>query len=190
MRARLKRAAFLGVAGVAFAGTTALAAIAGFLMAGAVVSVLQNIGQAALPSARAANALFQPVLLKEDAESARSLTIKDRRSIEQAVRSQIRAYAARDAERAFDKLAPGTQRIYGRPDKFLRSIAQDLPTMLDTRRFAFLGLEQMGNRIVQQVLITDGTGQQWLAEFQIEELGKSDWRIKGCVVQATPGQQA
>jgi hypothetical protein len=85
---------------------------------------------------------------------------------------------------------PATQQLFARPDKFLRSIAQDIPPILDTRRFAFLGLEQQGSRIVQHVLITDGTGDQWLAEFQLEELRGGDWRIKGCVVQATPGQQA
>jgi hypothetical protein len=190
MQRRLKKAIVLSLSGLALTGILTFASIAGFLIAGAVISVLQSIGQAALPSARAANALLQPVHLKQDADSPRSLTTHDRRSIEHAVRMQIRAYAARDADRAFASLSPTTQQLYGRPDRFLRSIAQDLPTVLDTRRFAFLGLEQTESRIVQQVLITDGSGQEWLAEFQIEEHAKDDWRIKGCLVQATPGQQA
>jgi len=190
MRAKLKEAAILSLAGLALAGTIAAATVAGFLLAGAAVSVLQGIGQAALPPAFAANSPVQPAVWKEDADTPLSLTAGDRRSIEHAVRTQLRAYAARDAEQAFTKLAPATQQLFGRPDKFLRSIAQDLPTMLDTRRFAFLGLEQRGSCVVQQVLLTDGTGQEWLAEFQLEKHGRGDWRIKGYAVQTTPGQQA
>jgi hypothetical protein len=62
--------------------------------------------------------------------------------------------------------------------------------MLDTKRFAFLGVEQSGSRVVQQVLITDSNGHEWLAEFQLERLDGADWRIKGCILQSTPGQQA
>jgi hypothetical protein len=51
-------------------------------------------------------------------------------------------------------------------------------------------VEQIGRRIVQQVLITDSTEHEWLAEFQLEQLPSGDWRIKGCILQSTPGQQA
>ena len=43
---------------------------------------------------------------------------------------------------------------------------------------------------MQQVLITDSLGQQWLAEFQVERQQAGNWRVKGCVVAAAPGQQA
>ncbi len=129
-------------------------------------------------------------MLKPDAAGPRNFSSQEKRNIEDAVRTQIRAYVARDAEGAFAKLAPSTQRFFGQPDRFLRSISQEIPTMLDIRRFAFLGLEQVGNRILQQVLITDSTGHEWLAEFQLEQRDGDDWRIKGCILQATPGQQA
>jgi len=117
-------------------------------------------------------------------------SLTERRNIENAIRLQIRAYAARDAKQAFAKLAPSTQRFFGEPDRFLRSLAQDMPTVLDTRRFAFLGVEQVGQRTVQQVLITDSTEHEWLAEFQLEQMKSGDWRVKGCILQSTPGQQA
>jgi hypothetical protein len=39
-------------------------------------------------------------------------------------------------------------------------------------------------------LITDVLGQEWLAEFQMERQKSGDWRVKGCVVEAAPGQRA
>ena len=142
----------------------------------------------AFASAAAAKPLLQPVALR--AEAPRGFSLTEKRNIEKAIRLQIRAYAARDAEQAFAKLAPSTQRFFGEPNRFLRSLAQEMPTVLDTRRFAFLGVEQIGQRTVQQVLITDSTEHEWLAEFQLEQMKSGDWRVKGCVLQSTPGQQA
>ena len=191
MSIKLRRAFAALSAGMALAGAVILAGFAGFLLAGANMAVLQMDARAALPSARAENALLQRALLKPDERFVpRTFTPRERQEIERAVRKQIRAYVARDADLAFAALAPSTQRFFGEPDRFRRSIAQEMPTMLDTRRFAFLGVEQTGRRIVQQVLITDSTEREWLAEFQLEQIENGDWRVKGCVVQATPGQQA
>ena len=142
----------------------------------------------AFASAAAAKPLLQPVVLR--AEAPRGFSLTEKLNIEKAIRLQIRAYTARDAEQAFAKLAPSTQRFFGEPNRFLRSLAQEMPTVLDTRRFAFLGVEQIGQRTVQQVLITDSTEHEWLAEFQLEQMTSDDWRVKGCILQSTPGQQA
>lgn len=191
MPTKLWRAVAALFAGTVFAGITVLAGLAGLLLAGAGTAVLHLDSRAVLPSARAENALLQRVLLAPgESVLRRAFTPRERRAIQQAIRTQIRAYAARDADIAFAKLAPSTQRYFGEPEAFLRSIAVEVPTMLDTRRFAFLGVEQTGRRILQQVLITDSTGREWLAEFQLKQLQNGDWRIKGCMVRATPGQQA
>ena len=182
MQAKLKGAIWASLAGFAFAAValvaTQMATLAGTLMA----------RHEAFAAAAVTKPLLQPVSLRADAPTGFSPT--EKRNIENAIRLQIRAYAARDAERAFAKLAPSTQRFFGGPDRFLRSLAQEVPTVLDTRRFAFLGVEQIGRRIVQQVLITDSTEHEWLAEFQLEQMEAGDWRIKGCILQSTPGQQA
>jgi Domain of unknown function (DUF4864) len=201
MQARLRQAKLRMTWGAALvggilAGAMLSAAFAAFALASAGIAVMRLDAKATMPPARLADtilqpqSLWQPIALKSENFAPREVSPRERLQIEHAVRMQIRAYAARDAEQAFAKLAPSTQRFFGRPDKFLRAIAQETPAMLDTRRFAFIGLEQAGPRIVQQVLITDSTGREWLAEFQLEQQTGSEWRIKGCVVQATPGQQA
>jgi hypothetical protein len=190
MQARLRRALTAGLIGGAFAGAATTAGFAALLLAGSGVAGMRMDGRAALPSARAANPLLHNVLLKPDTVTPRSFSSGEKRNIERAVRTQIRAYAARDADHAFAQLVPSTQRFFGKPDQFFRSLAQEVPAMLDIRRFAFLGVEGAPNRIVQQVLLTDSTGREWLAEFQLQQLTGGDWRIKGCIVQSSPGQQA
>jgi hypothetical protein len=188
MQAMLKGALVAGLAVVVFAASAVGATHMATLMARH--AALSQALPAAKPLLQPARSLLQPVMLKADAAGPRNFSSQEKRSIEDAVRTQIRAYVARDADQAFAKLAPSTQRFFSQPDRFLRSISQEIPTMLDTRRFAFLGVEQVGNRILQHVLITDSTGHEWLAEFQLEQREGDDWRIKGCILQATPGQQA
>lgn len=190
MPAMFKRALFAGLAGFVLAVAATAATLMATLMAGHAALSQVPATKSMLSQAPAAKSLWQPVMLKPDAAVPRGFSSQEKRNIQDAVRTQIRAYVARDAEEAFATLAPSTQRFFGKPDKFLRSIAQEVPTMLDVRRFAFLGVEQVGDRILQQVLITDSTEHEWLAEFQLEQRKGDDWRIKGCVLQATPGQQA
>jgi hypothetical protein len=164
--------------------------IAGMLVGFVSVGAALAGGGLISPSAISATNLLNPILVKPDAALPGAVTPADRHSIEDAVRVELRALVAQDAKRAFATLAPSAQSFFGKPDKFLRSVAEEMPPILLTRTFAFLGAERTENRTVQQVLITDSLGQQWLAEFQVERQQAGDWRVKGCVVAAAPGQQA
>jgi len=118
------------------------------------------------------------------------LSEAERRGIEDAVRNQLTAIAARDAKRAFAKLAPSTQHYFAQPDQYLEAIASDLPPILATRHFAFLGAGRDKTGANQLVLITDGDGRDWLPTFQVERQSAGDWRVKDCAVQAAVGQLA
>jgi hypothetical protein len=115
--------------------------------------------------------------------------IQDKRKVEDAVRSELRAIVAQDAKRAFAKLTPSTQSFFGVPEKFLQAVADELPPVLVTKKFSFLGINRAG-ATTSEVLITDILGQEWLADFEMERQENGDWRVKGCVVQANPGQRA
>ena len=115
--------------------------------------------------------------------------IQDKREIEDAVRAELRAIVAQDAKRAFAKLTPSTQSFFGAPEKFLQAVADELPPVLVTKKFSFLGINRAG-ATTSEVLITDILGQEWLADFEMERQENGDWRVKGCAVQANPGQRA
>jgi hypothetical protein len=173
---------------------TIAATVVALVSAGAAVTATQ-LGNLAAPPAvsntlATTTTLVKPVRLVPDSGGAGALTSTDRRGIEEAVRVQIRALAVQDAEQAFANLAPSTQSFFGKPDRFLESIAEQAPPILLTRSFSLLGAERSGSRISQQVLLTDRSGQGWLAEFQVEREKTGDWRVKGCIVEAAPGQQA
>ncbi|WP_449280312.1 hypothetical protein [Luteimonas composti] len=39
-------------------------------------------------------------------------------------------------------------------------------------------------------MLTDDDGRSWLAKFHVEQQLSGEWRVKSCVVEAAPGQQA
>ena len=90
MSIKLGRAFAALSAGTALAGAVILAGFAGFLLAGASMAVLQMDARAALPSARAENALLQRVLLKPDERFVpRTFTPREREEIERAVYEEL-----------------------------------------------------------------------------------------------------
>jgi hypothetical protein len=159
----------------------------------AVVSVAAfaatQMGNIVSPPVTGITTLVKPALARPDLAGSSALTSTDKRSIENLVRAELRALIALDAEHAFSKLTPSTQSFFGKPVRFLQAIAE-VPPILQTRSFAFLGVERSVSRIVQQVLITDSLGQEWIAEFQVERQKSGDWLVEDCIVEAAPGQQA
>lgn len=113
-----------------------------------------------------------------------------RQAVESTVREQLMALAKGDAELAFENLSPQTQRYFAEPRHFMQSVATDAPPIVKTKSFSFVGLEQNGFGATQQVMLTDEDGRSWLAKFEVEQQLAGDWRVKSCVVEAVPGQQA
>ena len=171
MRADLKRPFALALAFILFAGL-------GFTGASFVsLSPLNAAGD------------VTAVSVKAKSVAPDEFNATDKSKIEDAIRAELRALVAQDAKRAFAKLTPSTQSFFGRPHKFLQAVADELPPILVTKKFSFLGIDRTG-ATNSEVLITDVLGQEWLADFEVEKQENGDWRVKGCVVQANPGQRA
>jgi len=171
MRADLKRPFALALAFILFAGL-------GFTGASFVsLSPLNAAGH------------VTAVSVKAKSVAPDEFNATDKSKIEDAVRAELRALVAQDAKRAFAKLTPSTQSFFGAPEKFLQAVADELPPVLVTKKFSFLGINRAG-ATTSEVLITDILGQEWLADFEMERQENGAWRVKGCVVQANPGQRA
>jgi Domain of unknown function (DUF4864) len=172
---------------------TLVATLVAIVSTGAALAGTKVASLAPPPAPRATTIVPKQVLVRPDAPAVnpdRSLTQVEQRGIEDTVRGQLRALVARNATQAFAGLAPSTQHYFGKPDKFFDTIARSLPPVLEAKHFAFLGVEQDNSGAYQQVLITDGDGRDWIAKFQVERQPAGDWRVKGCVVEVAPGQQA
>lgn len=96
------------------------------------------------------------------------------------IRSQIDAFAADDAVRAFSFAAPGIQARFGSPDAFLAMVRDAYPAVHRAANLQFLDAEATADEIVQPVEIEDRQGRLWIAVYGLTRQSDASWRIDGC----------
>ena len=117
------------------------------------------------------------------AGAAPPVAATDRR-IEAVIRSQLQAFAADDARKAYELAAPRIQQQFRTPEQFLAMVRQHYPVVYRHTAVHFLPPQRQGDRVLQQVHLTDGDDQVWIALYQLErQADRKTWRITGCIVQ-------
>ena len=120
---------------------------------------------------------------------ARSLGLSDieQHRIREAIRGQIRALAARDAERAFAYLAPVTKDYFSEGTAFLRKLMVQIRPLVDASGYTFTDVGREATDAIQNVVLTDNEGREWLALFTLERQPDGSWGIKSCEVKPNIG---
>ena len=109
--------------------------------------------------------------------------------IRDAIRGQIMALAARDAKQAWSYLAPSTQTYFNDPTVFLTTLATQMKPLTSPQEFAFSGIEREATDAVQDVILSDVDGREWLARFTMERQPDGRWGIKTCKVEPVVGSR-
>ena len=117
------------------------------------------------------------------------LSALERDGIRAAVRGQIRALAAHDAEDAFSYLTPLIKDHFASAGRFLQTVSRDLAPVVKARQFALTGLEREASDAIQHVVFTGPAGGEWLARFKLARQPDGRWRIKSCHVEAAEGHR-
>ena len=113
----------------------------------------------------------------------------ERNGIRDAIRGQILALAARDADKAFSFLAPAAQSYYAEPSAFLSTLTTQLKPLAGTTGYAFSGLEREATDAIQHVVLADAQGLEWHAKFTLERQPDGHWGIKHCLVEPAVGDR-
>ncbi len=139
-------------------------------------------------SVRQANVTIVPKQIPGIGEAvSRPVTGVAKQQIERIVSAQLTALARGDARSAFANLSPATQAYFVGPSDFLTMVGQEAAPILRTRSFSFVGTEMQGGVALQQVVLTDDQGRNWLAKFQVQQQTNGEWRVKSCVVGRVKG---
>jgi hypothetical protein len=96
--------------------------------------------------------------------------------------AQLQAFAADDADRAFETNTPGVQQAIGSAGHFLALVRGAYPMVYHPASIAFMQPERHGDAVLQLAEIVDDNGKSWLALFSLEQQADGSWRISGCVV--------
>lgn len=99
-------------------------------------------------------------------------------AIQGVIGQQIEAFKADDFEAAFRFASPGIKSIFGSPDRFGQMVRQGYPMVWRPAAVDFLNLREEGARLVQRVMIRDGSGNLHVLDYEMTQ-GESGWQING-----------
>ena len=114
------------------------------------------------------------------AASERGVTGEDLAEIRAVIQHQIDAFRRDDAHGAFALAAPGVQRAFGTPERFLETVRMAYRAVYRASALAFLDLMVISGDVVQRVRITDRAGAVWLAYYAMQRQADGSWRASGC----------
>lgn len=104
--------------------------------------------------------------------------------IETTIRSQIDAFLADDFTTAFTFASPAIKRIFGNAENFGAMVQKGYPMVHRPSDVRMLERRNVGDRIVQRVMVTDAAGTTHILDYEMIETAEG-WQING--VQLLPG---
>jgi len=102
----------------------------------------------------------------------------DDQAIRGVISAQIDAFLAEDVDTAFTFASPTIKQIFGSPERFGQMVRQGYPMVWRPDSVKFLSIEDRGGRLVQSVMIRDGSGALHILEYEMIS-GEDGWKIDG-----------
>jgi len=121
------------------------------------------------------------------AASAGPLSPRDEKQIIAVVQSQLQAFAAEDAEKAFSYAAPNIRALMGTAENFLEMVRSQYDIVVHPVSVVFLKPRGGGAESVLKVQLTDEDGDVWTATYTLQRQKNKQWRITGCVISEALG---
>ncbi|WP_171130761.1 MULTISPECIES: DUF4864 domain-containing protein [unclassified Ruegeria] len=98
--------------------------------------------------------------------------------IEANIAAQIQAFKADDFATAFTFASPNIQRLFQTPENFGAMVRNGYPMVRRPADVRFLELREISGTLWQKVMITDGSGQVHLLDYQMIQR-ENGWKING-----------
>lgn len=114
----------------------------------------------------------------------------DRAQIEAVISSQLEAFSADDAARAYSFAAPAIRRMFPDEQRFIGMVQNGYPPVHRSEAHTFGSLVQAPEGVVQEVFIRDRSGEDWVAIYTMEQQPDGSWLIAGCRLLRRPGRSA
>lgn len=126
-------------------------------------------------------------LLAPMAAGAAALPEPDASAVRKVVQAQLEAFADDDAELAFSFASTGIRAQFGDATSFMAMVQAGYPMVVRPATVSFLRAQAndgASGTVLQPVLLRDGAGRLWRANYLLERQPGAGWRISGCVVVA------
>lgn len=110
------------------------------------------------------------------------LSESDTQKVQSIISAQFEAFAADDADRAFDTATPEVRKAIGSSGRFLAMVRGAYPMVYRPASVTFHKADLEEGIVLQLVEIRDEDAKSWLAVFALEQQPDASWRISGCLV--------
>jgi hypothetical protein len=111
----------------------------------------------------------------------------DRSQIETVISSQLDAFSADDATRAYSFAAPVIRRMFPDEQSFIAMVRNGYPPVHRSDAHTFGDLVRAPEGLLQEVFIRDRSGEDWVAIYTMERQPDGEWLIAGCRLLRRPG---
>ena len=121
------------------------------------------------------------------AVSAAPASAADTQAVRRVIQSQLNAFAADDATRAFSYAAPEIRTQFGDADHFMAMVRAGYPMVYRPGAVSFFKPELISGVMVQMVKFSDLDGAEWVATYRLQRQRNKSWRISACEVAPGAG---
>lgn len=118
------------------------------------------------------------------AQAQPDLSDADRQAIRQVVESQLAAFRADDADKAYSFASPSIQAQFGTAGNFMAMVIASYQPVYRPKAVFFKDVAKINGMVVQRVLLIDQDDDSVLALYPMELQGDGSWRINGCFLKA------
>ncbi|MEI4473258.1 DUF4864 domain-containing protein [Frigidibacter sp. MR17.24] len=99
-------------------------------------------------------------------------------AIEAEIGAQMQAFRDGDAAAAFGHASPAIRSMFGSPEAFAAMVARGYPAIANPGTVRFLGLREVGGRLVERLSVVAPDGSSRLFDYEMVETD-GGWRING-----------
>ena len=125
------------------------------------------------------SAILLAMLAATSAPPAQAQADPDQGAIRGVISDQLDAFLADDAARAYSHASPGIRQLFPGEEHFMGMVQRGYAPVYRSRSREFRDLRQTALGPVQEVLLVDATGQEWLALYTMEQQPDGSWKIAG-----------
>ena len=111
----------------------------------------------------------------------------DTKAVRLVIQSQLNAFAADDATRAFSYAAPAIRTQFGDAEHFMAMVRAGYPMVYRPGAVSFFKPELIGSVMVQMVKFSDLAGAEWVATYRLQRQRNKSWRISACEIAPGAG---
>ncbi len=138
------------------------------------------------------NVSYEPAFLSSTGNKAArerfNLKASDRQQIAETVIEQLKAFAEKDAKKAYSLAAPAARADFVSANQFLNNL-NDIYQLITRSRIERLDGLDMGNADPRQrILLTSPSGRMWMAYFTMQKQPGGEWKVLGFMIEDAPGQ--